>query len=243
MSDPPGVLDSSTVGVRGSGIDFESLLGAFVADFARRWLSEPAVEELSRLVADLEACSGVLSLALVADVVLPAVLGLASTVGVGGVTNVEGVSDPLGGVEGGSVETGCNRKGSLGVDLTGSGSVSAASPGGVGSGGISSSVRDPLREPLAPFLRNLPSPPPLPVDLTESVSPDPFGSVDLRGTKASFSFPTGEGLRSRDSGDASVVACLGARLPLEDCNGWAGSACGLGASRDSALMSGEDRVR
>ena len=58
MSDPPGVFDSSTVGVSGSGMDFESLLGAFVADLARRWLSDPVADELSKLVADLEACSG-----------------------------------------------------------------------------------------------------------------------------------------------------------------------------------------
>jgi hypothetical protein len=90
---PPGVLASSSVGVSGADIEFDSLLGGFVDERARRcdimfpegdtvtfgfgW-DEPCLELPTELVGD----AGLMS------------------VGVGGVTSVVGASTVFGGVAG-----------------------------------------------------------------------------------------------------------------------------------------------
>ena len=88
VSVPPGVLASSRVGVRGAGIEFESLLGK-VCDCARRCRMLSTEER--GLVGDCLVVAGLISLGNVE---------FEGSVGVGGVTRVVGVSGRLGGVSG-----------------------------------------------------------------------------------------------------------------------------------------------
>lgn len=93
---PPGVLVSSAVGVKGSGMEFDNLLGRFVL-CARRCLmlsrefnGRPAGGEFRGT--EVSGCLG--------ENVNASAEGL---VGVGGVTRVVGVSIRLGGVAGNDV--------------------------------------------------------------------------------------------------------------------------------------------
>lgn len=130
---PPGVLTSSTAGVRGAEIAFESLLGT-PADFIRRCeIPADRIPEESGVGTAVCANSGA-----VIDSIEMGVDGLRvcdGSVGVGGVTTVAGPLNP-GGVEGSWV---INERGVLvfrgeGVFSPGS-SKSAWSPNTIGIGG------------------------------------------------------------------------------------------------------------
>ena len=86
---PPGVFVSSTVGVRGAGTDCDSLLGR-TDDCARRCLMRSTEDGAFVRFTEGDAFCG--------DDFVNSVP--ASVVGVGGVTNVVGVSKRLGGVSG-----------------------------------------------------------------------------------------------------------------------------------------------
>jgi hypothetical protein len=94
---PPGVFTSSSVGVSGADMEFESLLGGFVAERARRCDIIFPEGETTTLGFDCVLVCFVPVFPLAVDPAGDA--GLAS-VGVGGVTNVVGVSTRLGGVAG-----------------------------------------------------------------------------------------------------------------------------------------------
>jgi hypothetical protein len=93
---PPGVFASSSVGVNGAETEFESLLGGFAAERARR--CDIIFPEGETTTLDFGCEEPWLELA----VELAGEAGLAS-VGVGGVTSVVGASTVFGGVAGSCV--------------------------------------------------------------------------------------------------------------------------------------------
>jgi hypothetical protein len=97
MNVPPGVLASSAVGDSGADIELDNLLGGFVAERTRRCDIIPPEGETTILGFDCVVLCFELFLPLELDVAGDG--GLAS-VGVGGVTKVDGVSTRLGGVAG-----------------------------------------------------------------------------------------------------------------------------------------------
>jgi hypothetical protein len=94
---PPGVLTSSSVGVNGADIEFDNLLGGFVAERARRCDIMFPEGETTTLGLDCELACFVADFELFVDSVGDT--GFMS-VGVGGVTSVVGASIRLGGVDG-----------------------------------------------------------------------------------------------------------------------------------------------
>jgi hypothetical protein len=203
---PPGVLVSSTVGVSGSGMAFESLLGS-LADCARR--CRMLSTELNGRPGG-EPGSGFDVTGLLSGKVAESAF---AKVGVGGVTSVVGVSTRFGGVLGSeavlmrdlprgscfgvsglsslgraSTAVTCGRISGSGTDTSGSGTETLSSTfvGSLASCELT----------LLLLLFGLNSPPRLPLpllsDLTESVSPPACLRASLN---APLSFSPGEGAR------------------------------------------------
>jgi len=97
MTVPPGVLVSSAVGDRGAEIEFDNLLGGFVADRTR--LCDIIFPEGEVTILGFECVGVCFALGFELEEGRAGEAGLAS-VGVGGVTNVVGVSTRFGGVAG-----------------------------------------------------------------------------------------------------------------------------------------------
>jgi hypothetical protein len=180
---PPGVFTSSGWGVSGTEIDWDSLLGGFVAERTRLCDIMFPDGDTVTLGLGCDAFCFAPSLELVECV---GETGCPS-VGVGGVTNVVGASTRFGGVAGiwvmmrfGAVE----RRDV--VDC-------AKSPVPIcGGEAWNASSRTLVSRFFPP--NSVPNPPPLVLGLGLSAPPTVLGDVDLRlGVKASFSLPTGDG--------------------------------------------------
>ena len=150
-----------------------------------------------------------------------------TSVGVGGVTSVVGVSPVFGGVDGMPVII------LLGVEgFSGDGCRERSS--------VDPAVRDVEPLLLPPFFFPAPAksppnpPPPVFSGRSASESPFSFGVVValFTGVNASLSLPTGEGLRS-GRGVASVAACLGASVPMSR------GTCALGSIASEEVMESE----
>jgi hypothetical protein len=94
---PPGVLISSSVGVRGADMELESLLGGFVAERTR--LCDIMFPEGDTTTFGFD-CDGVCFVPVFEFAVEPVGDGGFASVGVGGVTKVVGASTTFGGVTG-----------------------------------------------------------------------------------------------------------------------------------------------
>jgi hypothetical protein len=233
---PPGVLTSSIVGVNGAEIEFESLLGGFVEERARRCDIIFPDGETTTLGFDCVAPCFALAFELLVELAGDA--GGFASVGVGGVTSVVGASARFGGVAGicviilfGAVE------GRFGVDW-----VSAPSWIEVGDACntiVSSSTFDGGRFPP----KIAPNPPPLVLGLELSLSPPVLGDVDLLwGENASLSLPTGDALRFIFGVTSMVLACVGVRASSAEV---ADPFVSVGATDSSVseAISGEDNVK
>lgn len=189
---PPGVLTSSNAGVRGADIALDSLLG-WPADLILLWDMPNAREPLAS-AGGATVCANSGALIESADMWREC----ERSVGVGGVTTVAGLTLKSGGVEGNVVTK------SLGfLDLAGEGVFSAGSS----ESSLSSKIcllRLSFR--ALPLASGSVAAGPLAI---LSVSATLVGDVSrLFALNASFSLPTGEGLRLADEGGAFKVCDL-----------------------------------